>query len=135
MRTNQDKSGLMSRQHHDSCLDGCQDFITTREAAALANVCERTISRKVHLGQLHSKKSGHKRLICRDSVMLLSKTSTTIATKFVAVNHSKVESFLFQLTELMHIMISLYHPVSPHDLAKKQSARTKAETLRTPHET
>ncbi len=131
MRTNQDKSGLMSRQYHDSCPDGCQDFITTREAAALANVCERTISRKVHLGQLHSKKSGHKRLICRDSVMTLSKTSTRPATNSVAENESEIISIMLELTELMHIMISLYHPASPHDLAKKQSARTKA-ALRKP---
>jgi len=132
MRTNQDKSGLMSRQRHDSCPDGCQDFITTREAATLANVCERTISRKVHLGQLHSKKSGHNRLICRDSVMTLSKTSTGPATNSVAANNSEIIPALHELAELMQIMISLYHPNSTADLAKKQQAREKAKSLRRP---
>lgn len=132
MRTNQDKSGLMSRQRHDSCPDGCQDFITTREAATLANVCERTISRKVHLGQLHSKKSGHNRLICRDSVMTLSKTSTGPATNSVAANDSEIIPALHELAELMQIMISLYHPNSTADLAKKQQAREKAKSLRRP---
>lgn len=132
MRTNQDKSGLMSRQRHDSCPDGCQDFITTREAATLANVCERTISRKVHLGQLHSKKSGHNRLICRDSVMTLSKTSTGPATNSVAANNSEIIPALNELAELMQIMISLYHPNSTADLAKKQQAREKAKSLRRP---
>lgn len=132
MRTNQDKSRLMSRQRHDSCPDGCQDFITTREAATLANVCERTISRKVHLGQLHSKKSGHNRLICRDSVMTLSKTSTGPATNSVAANNSEIIPALNELAELMQIMISLYHPNSTADLAKKQQAREKAKSLRRP---
>lgn len=132
MRTNQDKSGLMSRQRHDSCPDGCQDFITTREAATLANVCERTISRKVHLGQLHSKKSGHNRLICRDSVMTLSKTSTGPAKNSVAANNSEIIPALHELAELMQIMISLYHPNSTADLAKKQQAREKAKSLRRP---
>lgn len=132
MRTNQDKSGLMSRPPHDSCPDGCQDFITTREAATLANVCERTISRKVHLGQLHSKKSGHKRLICRDSVMTLSNKSTSPATVSVAANDSEIIPTLHELTELMQIMISLYHPNSTADVAKKQQAREKAKSLRRP---
>src|SRR5690554_7500141 len=96
MRTNQDKSGLMSRQRHDSCPDGCQDFITTREAATLANVCERTISRKVHLGQLHSKKSGHNRLICRDSVMTLSKTSDRKSTRLNS-SHVRISYAVFCL--------------------------------------
>lgn len=132
MRTNQDKSGLMSRQHHESYPDGCQDFITTREAATLANVCERTISRKVLLGQLHSKKSGHKRLICRDSVMTFSKTSTRHATESVATNESEIISVMLELKELMQIMISLYHPTSTADVAKKQHAREKVKSLRRP---
>lgn len=132
MRTNQDKSGLMSRPSLDSCPDGCQDFITTREAATLANVCERTISRKVHLGQLHSKKSGHNRLICRDSVMTLSNKSTSPATTSVASDNSEIIPALHELAELMQIMISLYHPNSTADVAKKQQAREKAKSLRRP---
>jgi hypothetical protein len=132
MRTSQNKSGLRSRQFPDSCPDGCHDYVTTRQAAELANVCERTISRKIRSRELHSKMSGHRRFVCRDSVMTIFNNRALPATESVAASSSEITSLLVELTELMHIMISLYHPSSPSDLAKKQSARNKASSLRKP---
>ncbi len=122
-------SGQLSRHLSVSCPDNCQALLSVREAAQLAQVSERTIARKINAGIIHSQKSGHRRLVCQDSVLSIITKNLSPATDDVAPQIQDINVTLDNILELMTNMLSLYHPQSLDEINKKQQLREKIQSV------
>lgn len=122
-------SGQLSRHLSVCCPDNCQTLLSVREAAELAQVSERTIARKVNAGIIHSQKSGHRRLICQHSILLITTNNQSPATHYVAPQTQYINVTLDTVLELMTKMLSLYHPQSLDEINKKQQLREEIKSI------
>lgn len=122
-------SGQLSRHLSVCCPDDCQTLLSVREAAQLAQVSERTIARKINARIIHSKKSGHRRLVCQHSLLSIMTKNQSPATGYVAPQIQDLSVTLDNVLELMTKMLSLYHPQSLDEINRKQQLREEIKSI------
>lgn len=114
--------------HHASSQisDMTSDYVSIQEAANMVGVSERTITRWIKRRWLKTVKSGHRRLICPDTIIALSGHPKSFQ-KPSSIEH--IHAALDDIKSLIGIMVELYHPAQLSDVARKNELHGRVRKI------
>lgn len=120
-------SGQKSRHHVNTVTDS----VSVQEAASIAGVSERTITRWIRNNLLESFKANSRRHICRSSLQDLvgqATDSNQCVNTYLAIE----ESFK-DIKTLIQTMVELYHPDSVGNLVRKRELQKVIDQVCSKH--